>query len=180
MAKALCEARRYLCRHPVRRAVADKRQSRTDYHQSAPQKHLLHVALGDFQVTQWSAEIIARTIGAAVHEPTARLGESPDSNPLFGIQRIEQYPYRGHAIMIWDSGDKVEQPNGSFRGNSFPPTDNTGPDASYGNDPHSSPRGTVAARAQKSAFMQIDGEVINVCGDQPCYSDDYTGRSRLD
>ena len=141
---------------------------------------LLHVALGDFQVTQWSAEIIARTIGAAVHEPTARLGESPDSNPLFGIQRIEQYPYRGHAIMIWDSGDKVEQPNGSFRGNSFPPTDNTGPDASYGNDPHSSPRGTVAARAQKSAFMQIDGEVINVCGDQPCYSDDYTGRSRLD
>ena len=144
-------------------------------------KHvLLHVALGDYQVTQWSAEIIARTIGAAVHEPTARLGESVDSNPLFGIPRIEQYPHQGHAIMIWDSGAEVLQPDGDYEGNPFPPTNNTGPDPEYGNDPHSSPRNTVAAREQKSAFMQRNGSVINVCGDQPCYSDDYTGRSRLD
>lgn len=144
-------------------------------------KHvLLHVALGDYQVTQWSAEIIARTIGAAVHEPTARLGESVDSNPLFGIPRIEQYPHQGHAIMIWDSGAEVLQPDGDYEGNPFPPTNNTGPDPEYGNDPHSSPRNTVAAREQKSAFMQRNGAVINVCGDQPCYSDDYTGRSRLD
>lgn len=144
-------------------------------------KHvLLHVALGDYQVTQWSAEIIARTIDAAVHEPTARLGESPDTNPLFGIQRIEQYPHHGHALMIWDSGAEVERPGGGWDGNPFPPTNNTGPNPAYGKDPHSSPRNTVAARLQKSAFMQRNGSVIDVCGDEPCYSDDYTGVSRQD
>lgn len=143
-------------------------------------KHvLLHVALGDFQVTQWSAEVMARTIGAAVHEPTARLGESPDSNPLFAIPRIEQYPHHGHGMMIWDSGAKVERDGGGWSGNDFPPTINRGPGADFGNDPHSSPRSTVAARQQKSAFMQRDGAVTDVCGDAPCYSDDYTGVSRL-
>src|SRR5690606_1864952 len=143
-------------------------------------KHvLLHVALGDFQVTQWSAEVMARTIGAAVHEPTARLGESPDSNPLFAIPRIEQYPHHGHGMMIWDSGAKVERDGGGWSGNDFPPTLNKGPGADFGNDPHSSPRSTVAARQQKSAFMQRDGAVTDVCGDAPCYSDDYTGVSRL-
>lgn len=140
---------------------------------------LLHVALGDYQVTQWSAEIMARTIGAAVHEPTARLGESPDSNPLFDIQRIEQYPYAGHGLMIWDSGDVEEVSPGKFKGNPFPPTNNTGPDRSVGNDPHESPRKTVAARQQKSDFMQTNGAVSDVCGATPCYSDDYTGISRL-
>lgn len=138
-------------------------------------KVLLHVALGDYQVTQWSAEIMARTIGAAVHGPTALLGESVDSNPLFGIERIEQYPYAGHGLMIWDSGDVSGD-----KGNPFPPTNNTGPDPSYGNDPHESPRNTVAARQQKSDFMRSNGVVTDVCGDTPCYSDDYTGVSRLD
>ncbi|WP_144779452.1 hypothetical protein [Marinobacter maritimus] len=142
-------------------------------------KILLHVALGDYQVTQWSAEILARTVGAAVHEPTARLGESPDSNPLFNIQRIEQYPHTGHALMIWDSGDVLEISPGKFKGNPLPPTNNTGPDTDYGNDPHESPRNTVAAREQKSAFMRSDGAVIDVCGVTPCYSDDYTNKSRL-
>lgn len=146
--------------------------------EQAEKKVLLHVALGDYQVTQWSAEIMARTIGAAVHEPTARLGESPDSNPLFDIPRIEQYPHAGHGLMIWDSGGVKEVSPGSFKGNPFPPTNNTGPDRSIGNDPHESPRKTVAARQQKSDFMKSDGAVTDQCGDMPCFSDDYTGVSR--
>jgi len=136
---------------------------------------LLHVALGDYQVTHWSAEIMARTIGAAIHEPTVRLGETTDDNPYFAIPLIDSYPHQGHAIMIWDSGDVDPQ---TGRGNPLPPTSNTGPDENYGNDPHESPRSTVAARAQKSAFMRSDGAVINVCGDGPCLSDDYTGIRR--
>ena len=136
---------------------------------------LLHVALGDYQVTHWSAEIMARTIGAAIHAPTVRLGETTDDNPYFAIPLIDSYPHQGHAIMIWDSGD-VDPKTG--RGNPLPPTNNTGPDVNYGNDPHSSPRSTAAARAQKSAFMRSDGEVINVCGNGPCLSDDHTGISR--
>jgi hypothetical protein len=134
-------------------------------------KVLLHVALGDFQVTHWSAEIMARTIGAAIHEPTKRLGEHPDDNPYFAIPEIEQYPHQGHAIMIWDSGVF----NGS-KGNALPPTNNTGPTATagHGNDPHSSPRSTVKARLQKAEFMKPGGAVIDVCGNTPCHSDDYT------
>jgi hypothetical protein len=136
---------------------------------------LLHVALGDYQVTQWSAEIMARTIGAAIHEPTVRLGEHPDNNPYFGIPLIEQYPHQEHALMMWDSGG-VDPETGD--GNPLPPVVNNGPDVSVGTDPHESPRSTVDARAQKSAFMKSDGEVINVCGGSPCFSDDYTGISR--
>lgn len=136
---------------------------------------LLHVGLGDYQVTQWSAEIMARTIGAAIHEPTVRLGEHPDSNPYHAIRLIEQYPYDGHALMIWDSG--AVSADGT-RGNPFPPTNNTGPDGSVGNDPHESPRNTVAARLQKSEFMKSGGAVVDVCGAGPCYSDDYTGIAR--
>jgi len=134
---------------------------------------LLHVALGDYQVTQWSAEIIARTIGAAIHEPTVRLGRTPDSNPFYGVPLITQYPHHGHALMFWDSGN-VDPDTG--RGNPLPPVVNRGPDTSIGRDPHESPRNTVAARLQKSEFMKTGGAVIDVCGDAPCLSDDYTGR----
>lgn len=133
---------------------------------------LLHVALGDYQVTHWSAEIMARSIGAAMHEPTARLGRTTDSNPYYGIPFIT-YPHRGHALMIWDSGDVDPE---TRRGNPLPPTINKGPDTSIGRDPHESPRNTVAARLQKSEFMKTGGIVIDVCGDGPCFSDDYTGR----
>jgi hypothetical protein len=136
---------------------------------------LLHGALGDYQVTQWSAEITARTIGAAIHEPTVRLGEHPDNNPYYDIPLIQQYPHSGHAIMIWDSGD-VDANTG--KGNPFPPSINKGPDVTVGNDPHESPRNTVAARLQKSEFMRSNGAVVNVCGVTPCYSDDYTGIPR--
>ena len=136
-------------------------------------KVLLHVALGDYQVTHWSAEIMARTIGAAIHEPTVRQGRTTDSNPYFAIPVIEQYPHQGHALMTWDSGE-VEPSTG--RGNPLPPIVNRGPDTSVGNDPHESPRNTVAARRQKSEFMKSEGIVIDVCGDGPCFSDDHTGR----
>lgn len=143
---------------------------------------LLHVGLGDFQVTHYSAEIMARTIGAAIHEPTKRLGDHQDDNPYFAISAIEQhqYPYQGHAIMIWDSGDYDAVRD---KGNRLPPINNTGlleapvsPNnpLNGGNDPHGSPRKTVAAIKQKSEFMKADGAVIDVCGETPCLSDDYT------
>lgn len=138
-------------------------------------KLLLHVALGDHQVTQWSAEIMARSIGARMREPTRRLGESPDQNPYYAIETIATYPYQGHALMVWDSGDYDPEADA---GTPFPPSNNTAPTA--GADPHESPRATVAARQQKSEFLKRNGGVVNVCGNLPCYTDDYTGLSRLD
>ncbi len=89
------------------------------------------------------------------------------------IPRIEQDPYHGNALRGGDSGDFVPV---SGKGTPFAPRNNTGPVA--GNDPHESPRNTVSARQQKSAFMRSFGAVIDVCGNAPCRSDDYTGLSR--
>lgn len=137
-------------------------------------KLLLHVALGDHQVTQWSAEIMARSIGARMHEPTKSRGESPDANPYYAIDTIASYPYQGHAMMVWDSGDYDPV---SGHGTPFPPSNNTPP--LTGDDPHESPRATPSARVQKSGFLQTGGAVVDVCGSDPCYSHDYTGISRL-
>jgi hypothetical protein len=32
----------------------------------------------------------------------------------------------------------------------------------------------VAARTQKSAFLDANGSVVDVCGGQPCHTDVYT------
>jgi hypothetical protein len=66
--------------------------------------------------------------------------------------------------VVWDSGSPT------------PPITNVPPSA--GADPHSHPRNTAIARAQKSAFLQIDGKVVNTCGLGPCYANGYTGNGQ--
>lgn len=147
--------------HPLPNTRADKRL-------------LLQGALGDHLVTQWSAEIMARTIGAPLHEPTRRLGDHPDRNRYFQIDDLN-YPHAGHGFTVWDSGAHDGQ-----RGNALPPHGNIGPTQAtgYGLDPHESPRRTPAAQAQKSAFLQPDSMVVDVCGDDICRSYDHTGLTR--
>ena len=128
---------------------------------------LLDVAFGDHQVSQWTAEIEARTIGASVHWPALDDGRHPDDDlgpgdePLFGIPHIASYPFSGSALVYWD---------GQTARNVFPPPiTNTPP--SMGNDPHSYPRNDPDAREQKSHFLSDPGELIDVCGGLPCYAD---------
>jgi hypothetical protein len=133
---------------------------------------LLHVAFGDHQVTQWSAEVEARTIGASVHWPALDEGRHPDDegtadgpspadDPLFGIPAIGSYPFAGSALVYWDS---------TIARDVFPPpTTNTAP--TQGTDPHGHPRADPDAREQKSAFLDDPGVVIDVCGGAPCYAD---------
>jgi hypothetical protein len=133
-----------------------------------PHEVLLHVAFGDHQVTQWAAEVETRTIGASVHTPAF---DNPDRHPdideLFGIPPIvydANDDFFGSALVYWDSGPGQTLP---------PPITNTPPGSPQnGNDPHSHPRNTVAARLQKSLFLQDDGWVEDVC-DGPCHTDQY-------
>jgi hypothetical protein len=115
---------------------------------------LMQVAFGDHQVANVSADVEARTTGAATPNPPVAAGRFPDVTPLFGIPRIGAYPYDGSAIVYWDSGTPT------------PPTTNVPPPA--GKDPHETPRNDARAREQKSAFLQIGGKVIDVCGGAPC------------
>lgn len=115
---------------------------------------LLHVAIGDFQVSTYTAEVEARTIGARIHWPATTSDRLPDREPHWGIPRIESYPYDGSAIVFWDSGTPA------------PPTVNLPP--REGRDPHSDPRSDPGARRQKSEFLSTDGAVVDVCDAQPC------------
>lgn len=117
-------------------------------------KVLMHVAVGDFQVSTYAAEVEARTIGARIHWPATKPGRLPDREPHWGIPHIGSYPYDGSAIVFWDSGTPA------------PPTVNLPPHE--GHDPHGDPRNDPEARRQKSAFLAPGGAVIDVCGGEPC------------
>jgi hypothetical protein len=126
-----------------------------------PHEVLLHEAFGDHQVANVTTEVEARTIGAALRTPALDPGRHSDVNPYYGIPPIGSYPYDGSALVVWDSGSPT------------PPANNTPPRA--GADPHSHPRSTAIARAQKSEFLKIGGGVIDTCGAGPCYANGYTG-----
>ena len=115
---------------------------------------LLHVAFGDHQVANVSAEVEARTIGASVVWPALAPGRHTDVDPYFGIPRIESYPFGGSALVVWDDGTPA------------PPITNTPP--REGQDPHSAPRNSPAARLQKSEFLRVGGTVVDVCDGAPC------------
>ncbi len=115
---------------------------------------LLHVALGDFQVSPLTAEIEARTIGARVHVPVAAAGRLKEKRPMWGIDPITSYPYDGSAIVLWDSGTPDI------------PLSDLAPRA--GRDPHGDPRSDPAAQQQKSDFLRLGGAVYDPCKGLPC------------
>lgn len=126
---------------------------------------LMQIALGDQQVTDFAAEVEARTIGARVYRPALDRGRWPGKNNRAAryIPKIPSFPFDGSALVYWDSGAGHNGP---------PPLTNL--PATSGEDPHENPRATVAARVQKSNFLQPDGKVIDVCGGKPCHTDVFT------
>jgi hypothetical protein len=133
---------------------------------------LMHEAVGDHQVANVAAEVEARTIGAAVRTNPLDPGRSFDVTPFWGIDRIAAYPYSGSVIEPWDTGPP-RMVDGTCKGTPPAPTTNT-PNSEC-EDPHPAPRRTPAAQDQKSAFLQVDGSVVDVCAGGPCYADGWTG-----
>ena len=136
---------------------------------------LMDVAFGDHQVTDYQADVEARTIGARAHHPVLYEGRWPSGLPLWNVPAITAYPYRGSAIYYWDGGPIRESPAGSgqFVGTEPPPFENL-PNRS-GQDPHSLPRSTPAEQQLISDFL---GGVIpssDTCNKGPCYSGGFTG-----
>jgi hypothetical protein len=134
---------------------------------------LLHVAYGDFQVSMWTAEAMARTIGAALRMPALQPGRHPDTNPFVDMPTVPAGQYTGSALVYWDGG-----PVGATdEGTAPPPTDNSAPfEPDYGEDPHSLPRRESAAQLQKSLFLRPDGvgEFVDTCTiNQPCTTNGY-------
>ena len=140
-----------------------------------PHKILLNVAFGDHQVTNWAADVEARTIGAYTHRPILDPGRWPGVDQLFGIPRIGSYPFGGSAIVYWDIGPVRPDPDNPGETIGVPPPPLANLPNRGGEDPHSAPRGAPDALKMVSEFLRPQGAITNVCGGAPCYAGGWTG-----
>jgi hypothetical protein len=116
---------------------------------------LLHVAFGDWQVSELTAMIAARTMGVPIHRPVTAEGRSAEVQPGFDLDSIE-YPSDGSGLVIWDSGsDPIPFAN-------VPP--------STSRDSHEDPRADADVRVQKAAFL-FDDTLVDVCDGDACTAD---------
>jgi hypothetical protein len=151
---------------------------------------LLQLAYGDHQVTNYAAEVEARTIGARVETPALDPGRHWDVNPFLGIPAISSYPFSSPAAMVYYDGgpigfdgnqDCTDEHGNPQHGTAPPPLVELPPNPAsvYGCDPHQYPRRSVDGVAHDVTWLQPDG-FIDQCVDpgpvaRPCYSNGYTG-----
>jgi len=113
---------------------------------------LMHVAFGDWQVSELTAMIAARTMGVPIHRPVTADGRSREVEPGWGIDSIA-YPSDGSGLVIWDSGsDPI-------------PIEPIAPSTSR--DPHGDPRNDPDVRVQKANFL-FEDVLIDLCAAAAC------------
>jgi hypothetical protein len=155
---------------------------------------LLQAAVGDFQVSNLTAEIEARTIGASLHTPAVDPGRHWDVNPFVDLPTIgtggTDFPfgddpgesatlvyYDGGPWPGWQNNAPANTPAGMECSNSDPvanpcegtalaPITNTPPltDGSFGQDSHSYPRRAADGLAHVVDWLQPSG-FIDQCVD---------------
>jgi hypothetical protein len=136
---------------------------------------LLDIAFGDHQVTDYQADVEARTIGAAAHRPVLYSGRWPNTEVLWNVPSISHYPYGGSAAYYWDGGPVRPNPAepSATVGTEPPPYENL-PNR-VGEDPHSLPRAAAAEQQLVSDFFEGAIRQSDSCGGGPCYSGTFTG-----
>ena len=117
---------------------------------------LLLGAVGDHQVSEWSLQVEARTIGARGHRPYVDAARTRSASEHgWGIAPLGASPHHGSAYYLWDTGSPLS------------PIDNVA--ARDGHDPHDDTPNIDAVEDLKSEFMQVDGTVSDVCGGDACH-----------
>jgi hypothetical protein len=120
---------------------------------------LLHVAFGDFQVTNFAAEVEARTIGARVMDTALMPGRHWAIQPYFGLEPFPRdaagsiAPWNGSGLVYWDSGN-------------LPPPNANVPPLEDGGDPHEDPRRDPRGGDQKATFFTT-GQIVDVMNGGP-------------
>jgi hypothetical protein len=135
----------------------------------------MDIALGDHQVSDYQADVEARTIGASAHTPVLFKGRWPMTNVLWDVPSIKPYPYTGSAAYYWDIGPIRESSPGSGKnvGTEPPPYENL-PNRT-GEDPHGAPRAAPAEQQLVSDFFEGAIQKSDRCNKGPCYAGTFTG-----
>ena len=114
---------------------------------------LMGEAFGDHQVANVATETEARTIGAAIHQPTLRPGRSNERVAYWDLPALRPR-WLGPALFVWDSG--------------VPPAPLGDDPPTKGPDPHDTvPRSLPAFWGQMSTFFST-GKVTDPCGSAGC------------
>jgi hypothetical protein len=120
---------------------------------------------GDHQVTNVSAEMLARTIGAENHEPAfdpqffgAPARADVPVTPQWGLTKLDQTKAARAGLVLWDYGTPT------------PPTTNLAPNGdAYGDDPHGFGRGNTLLLDQITTFL-ASGVIPDECRATACQS----------
>jgi hypothetical protein len=141
-------------------------------------KIMLHVALGDHQVSNYASDVEARTAG--LYTPVGGVSEErwPGYNELWNVPRIqsEDYPFTGSSVVYWDGGPFRKNPANLAQniGTGTPPIPNLAP-TSLWEDPHGAPRGAPGPVAMIDTFFSPSGYIEDYCGGEPCLASDWDG-----
>lgn len=128
-----------------------------------PKQVLLVEAFGDHQVANASTEILARTIGAAVHRPSLGPNRSSDRDPQWSIPELDPADPGNAVLVVWDFGTPAPPPVNE------PPTE---PD--FGEDPHGAGSREPLVLQQALTWL-AGGGFVDVCNGGPCTSTVLTG-----
>jgi hypothetical protein len=130
-------------------------QHMTDHPYPDTPKHtvLLMSGYGDHQVTDYAAEVEARTVGARVLKPDMLRPWRPwERSPWWGLKPVDWTKTGGVSVYtVWDGGSRPA------------PLGNTAPTRALDDDPHEWVRRTPAARAMKSDFLASDSHITDTC-----------------
>ena len=139
---------------------------------------LMNIGVGDHQVTNYSAETMARTVGAGIHTPIVYPGRWPGVNVGWGLPAMT-FPWTDSALVYWDPGPVRDDPASSdpadVLGADVPPIENL-PNRT-GVDPHENPRRTPAEQQMVSDFLMPNAasKITDTCNGSPCYDYLFSG-----
>jgi hypothetical protein len=139
---------------------------------------LLNVGVGDHQVTNYSAETMARTVGAGIHKPIVYPGRWPGVNVGWGLPAMT-FPWTDSGLVYWDPGPVRDDPSSldpeDVLGTDVPPIENL-PNRT-GVDPHENPRRTPAEQQMVSDFLMPNAasKITDTCNGSPCYDYLFSG-----
>jgi hypothetical protein len=105
-------------------------------------------------VTEYSLQVEARTMGVPGHEPYTSPNRTRGDEHGWGITPIKSYPWSGSGYFLWDTGS--------------PMSVLTNTPTRAGHDPHDDTPNIPAVQDLKNAFMQSDGQIVDVCKGNPC------------